>query len=515
MNKNNEPDTSFFVSGSSNIRVEKLSKSFFGTTVLNNINLKFSSGEIHGLVGQNGAGKSTLGKIIGGHYQLSAGNIYLNDQKITKWSSKLALDNGIAMIHQELALVPGMTVYENIFLGIEENTLGVLNKKNYKLFEDLDKRIGFNLNPNKKIYDLRIADQQKVEIVRALARNANVIIMDEPTSSLTNDEVKKLHDLMIKLKKSGYLIIYVSHFLDAILEVCDRVSILRDGNLIRSGDIKNENKTSIVEAMLGTKQEVAFPEKKINDEAKNTVLNLSNIKTTNGVNNVNLKIYKGEVVGLLGLVGSGRTEILRSIFGIDKIIEGNIEFLDEKITPKNPEAAIKKGIVMIPEDRRKQGLVFTQNTRSNISITDLKEVSKNQIVNFKKEISLVKELITLLDIKPDDVDGNISFYSGGNQQKVLFAKWIFSSPNLILLDEPTRGIDIGAKRKIYELINNLSQKGVSILLVSSELEEVMGLADRAYLVKNGETINEVVPNKTSIDDVLFELFDAKKELINE
>ena len=170
---------------------------------------------------------------------------------------------------------------------------------------------------------------------------------------------------------------------------------------------------------------------------------------------------------------------------------------------------------MIPEDRRKQGLVFTQNTRSNISITDLKEVSKNQIVNFKKEISLVKELITLLDIKPDEVDGNISFYSGGNQQKVLFAKWIFSSPKLILLDEPTRGIDIGAKRKIYELINNLSEQGVSILLVSSELEEVMGLADRAYLVKNGETINEVVPNKTSIDDVLFELFDAKKELINE
>ena len=207
-------------------------------------------------------------------------------------------------------------------------------------------------------------------------------------------------------------------------------------------------------------KKLLFLKKKINAEAKNTVLNLSNIKTSNGVNKVNLKIYKGEVVGLLGLVGSGRTEILRSIFGIDKIIEGNIEFLDEKITPKNPEAAIKKGIVMIPEDRRKQGLVFTQNTRSNISITDLKEVSKNQIVNFKKEISLVKELITLLDIKPNEVDGNISFYSGGNQQKVLFAKWIFSSPKLILLDEPTRGIDVGAKRKIYELINSLSEKGV-------------------------------------------------------
>jgi len=515
MKTNKEPDTSFFVSGSSNIRVKKLSKSFFGTTVLNNINLEFHSGEIHGLVGQNGAGKSTLGKIIGGHYQLSSGSIYLNNQKITKWSSKLALDNGIAMIHQELALVPGMTVYENIFLGIEENLFGILNKKNYKLFDDLDKKIGFNLDPNKKIHDLRIADQQKVEIVRALARNANVIIMDEPTSSLTNDEVKKLHDLMIKLKKSGYLIIYVSHFLDAILEVCDRVSILRDGNLIRSGEIKNENKSSIVEAMLGTKQEVAFPTKTLHDKDKTTVLNLEDITTANGVRNVNLKIHKGEIVGLLGLVGSGRTEILRSIFGLDKIIRGSMKFLDEKIKPNKPEDAIKQGIVMIPEDRRKQGLVFTQNTRSNISITDLKKISKNQVIKFQKEGSLVKKLIELLDIKPDEIDGNISFYSGGNQQKVLFAKWIFSSPKLILLDEPTRGIDIGAKRKIYELINNLSQKGVSILLVSSELEEVMGLADRAYLVKNGETINEVIPYKTSIDDVLFELFDAKKELINE
>ena len=515
MNTFKESDSNFFDSGSSNIRVEKLSKSFSGTTVLNNISLEFNSGEIHGLVSQHGAGKSTLGKIIGGHYTSSSGSIYFNNELITKWSSKLALDNGIAMIHQELALVPGMTVYENIFLGIEENTFGILGKKNLQLFNELDNKIGFNLDPNKKIYDLRIADQQKVEIVRALARNAKVIIMDEPTSSLTNDEVKKLHDLMIKLKNSGYLIIYISHFLDAILEVCDKISILRDGNLIRSGNIKLEDKSSIVEAMLGTKQEVAFPTKTSNVSYKNNVLELENIKTLNGVNKVSLKIYKGEIVGLLGLVGSGRTEILRSVFGLDKIIEGELKFCEQKIIPKNPEEVIKGGIVMIPEDRRKQGLVFTQNSRSNISITDLKKVSKNQIIKKQKESLLVKKLINLLDIKPNEIDGNISFYSGGNQQKVLFAKWIFSSPKLILLDEPTRGIDIGAKRKIYEIINNLSKEGVSILLVSSELEEVMGLADRAYLVKNGETINEIVPNKTSIDDVLFELFDAKKKLINE
>ena len=329
MNRNKEPENNFIDSGSSNIRVKNISKSFFGIEVLNNINLEFNSGEIHGLVGQNGAGKSTLGKIIGGHYTLSSGNIYLNDKKITKWSSKLALDNGIAMIHQELALVPGMTVYENIFLGIEENTLGVLNKKNYELFNILDKKIGFNLDPNQKIYNLRIADQQKVEIIRALARNAKVIIMDEPTSSLTNDEVIKLHDLMHKLKKSGYLIIYVSHFLDAIIKVCDKISILRDGNLIRSSKIKNETKSSIVEAMLGTKEEIAFPNKKKDKIFDKKILELSNIRTSTGVKNVNLTINKGEIVGLLGLVGSGRTEILRSIFGIDQVQSGSIKYESE------------------------------------------------------------------------------------------------------------------------------------------------------------------------------------------
>ena len=511
MNNNYEPELRKNNSGSNTkIIVQNLTKSFSGITVLNDINLEFFSGEIHGLVGQNGAGKSTLGKIIGGHYKLSSGKIFLNDNLIKRWSSKIALDNGIAMIHQELALVPGMTVYDNIFLGIEENKFGILGKQNIKLFDELDKKIGFNLDPNQKVSNLRIADQQKVEIVRALARNAKVIIMDEPTSSLTNDEVIKLHDLMNKLKNSGYLIIYVSHFLDAIIEVCDKVSILRDGNLIRSSKIHNETKTSIVEAMLGTKEEIAFPSRNKNKSFNSKILELTNIKTNTGVKNVSLKINSGEIVGLLGLVGSGRTEILRSIFGIDGIQSGYIKYENEKVNFKKVEDAIKKGIVMIPEDRRKLGLVFTQNTKSNISITNLKNVSKNQIIDSQKEIKLVKELISLLDIKPTTVDGNISFYSGGNQQKVLFAKWIFNSPKLILLDEPTRGIDVGAKRKIYELINSLSAKGVAILLVSSELEEVMGLADRAYLIKNGETINEIIPYKSSIDNVLFELFDAEK-----
>ena len=507
-----EPEFNNIESGSSiNIRVQNLTKSFSGTIALDNINLEFNSGEIHGLVGQNGAGKSTLGKIIGGHYKSTSGDIYINNQKITKWSSKMALDNGIAMIHQELALVPGLTVFENIFLGIEENSFGILRKKNFNLYKKINQKIGFNINPNQKVVNLRIADQQKVEIMRAFARNAKVIIMDEPTSSLTNDEVQKLHELMITLNKSGCLIIYVSHFLDAIIEVCSKITILRDGKLIRTNSILKENKSTVVEAMLGTSAEIAFPMKK-NFESKNVkkILELKNIRSKTGIKNVSLDIHKGEVVGLLGLVGSGRTEILRSIFGIDSIQEGEIKYLNNSIKLKGPNDAIKKGIVMIPEDRRKQGLVFTQNSKSNITITNLLKISDYGILKFDKEIILVKKLIEQLDIKPTNTDGNISYYSGGNQQKVLFAKWMFNSPKLILLDEPTRGIDIGAKRKIYELINDLSANGVSILLVSSELEEVMGLSDRAYLIKNGKTLKEIIPSKYSMDDVLFSLFEAKK-----
>ena len=498
-----------------NIKTINISKSFGGTKALDDINLELMAGEIHGLVGQNGAGKSTLGKIIGGYLQSSEGKLILNNKEIEKWSPKTALDNGVAMIHQELALVPLMSVFENIFLGIEKNKFGVLEKQNLELFYQLEEKIGFGLNPNDIVGNLRIADQQKVEIMRALARNAKIIIMDEPTSSLTKDEINRLHTLMLQLKSSKYLIIYISHFLDAILEVCDKVTILRDGKLIRTSAIKNENKEMLVEAMLGQPATITFPKKEsFSIEDNKTIFEIDNLKTDTGLVNVSLKVNKGEIVGLLGLVGSGRTETLRAIFGADKILHGKMRYLEKNLKIKNPNDAIKKGIVMIPEDRRKLGLVFTQNTKSNISITNLNKISNLEILNRLKENTLVQTLINQVDIKPNVIDGNISYYSGGNQQKVLFAKWIFNSPNLILLDEPTRGVDVGAKRKIYELIRELASKGIGVILVSSELEEVMGLADRAYLIKNGKTYDEIIPQDSSLDKVLFSLFGAKKNNVS-
>ena len=493
------------------ISIKNISKNFSGTQVLNNINLDLNLGKIHGLVGQNGAGKSTLAKIIGGTYRNQfEGELLIDNQKITKWDSNIALEQGIAMIHQELALVNQLSVIDNIFLGIENSAFNFFVQSSLSRYQELEDKIQFNLNPNSKVAELRIADQQKVEIMRALVRNAKVIIMDEPTSSLTNDEVLKLHKLMLDLKKENYLIIYVSHFLDNILEVCDDVTVLRDGNHIKTSSSKSETKNSLVEGMLGKSLDITFP-KKNNSHYDEVILELNNVSAENGIRDISLKAKKGEVVGLLGLVGSGRTEILRTIFGIDKITAGSIEFEGKNINQLNQVETIKNGIAMIPEDRRKLGLVLKQNTKENITIANLESLSNGIVLNSNKEKDLVAELIKALDVTPNYIEGNINFYSGGNQQKVLFAKWMFVNPKLILLDEPTRGVDVGAKSKIYEIIRQFSEQGITVIIVSSELEEVMGLSDRAYLVQDGTIKDEIIPNSTTLDNVIYSLFDIGKK----
>jgi len=493
------------------ISIKNISKNFSGTQVLNNINLDLNLGKIHGLVGQNGAGKSTLAKIIGGTYRNQfEGELLIDNQKITKWDSNIALEQGIAMIHQELALVNQLSVIDNIFLGIENSAFNFFVQSSLSRYQELEDKIQFNLNPNSKVAELRIADQQKVEIMRALVRNAKVIIMDEPTSSLTNDEVLKLHKLMLDLKKENYLIIYVSHFLDNILEVCDDVTVLRDGNHIKTSSSKSETKNSLVEGMLGKSLDITFP-KKNNSHYDEVILELNNVSAENGIRDISLKAKKGEVVGLLGLVGSGRTEILRTIFGIDKITAGSIEFEGKNINQLNQVETIKNGIAMIPEDRRKLGLVLKQNAKENITIANLESLSNGIVLNSNKEKDLVAELIKALDVTPNYIEGNINFYSGGNQQKVLFAKWMFVNPKLILLDEPTRGVDVGAKSKIYEIIRQFSEQGITVIIVSSELEEVMGLSDRAYLVQDGTIKDEIIPNSTTLDNVIYSLFDIGKK----
>ena len=495
------------------VSLKNVNKYFNDTQVLFDINLDLFKGEVHALVGENGAGKSTLGKIIGGYYSLSDGQIDINGKGMVRWTPRDALSAGIAMMHQELSLVPELTVGENIFLGIESsNRFGVLQGNIRRRFDQLNTSCGFQLDVNAKVSSLKIADQQKVEIMRALSRDVQIVIMDEPTSSLSAKEAKQLHEIILRLKDSGCTIIYVSHFLDHVLEYTDRVTVLRDGHLIRTAFTNDESKASIVEAMLGHSSDVTFP-KRIRYLPDHSVpsLEVRNLSTGTGVKDVSLQVFPGEIVGLFGLVGSGRTEIARAIYGADPVEGGDILLGGVLSHERTPSQSIRDGLVMIPEDRRKQGLVLTQDVKANITLGSLDKISIFGVLKKRQEAEEVKKLILQLGVVPADINGEVLHYSGGNQQKALFAKWLMAEPSILILDEPTRGVDVGAKRKIYELIVELAASGKAILLISSEFEEIIGLADRAYLLKDGETLGVLKVKGLTEASVLKKLFEVNEE----
>ena len=491
------------------IRLRGIGKSFGGVSVLADVDLDIGTGEIHGLVGENGAGKSTLGKIIGGYYSAGAGSIEVFAQQVGTWTPPLALERGIAMMHQELQLVPALSVAQNVFLGIEEERYGVLKQTENARLADVMAASGFELDPAAITSDLSIADQQKIEIMRALAREARVIVMDEPTSSLTADEAERLHETMLRLKQKGTTIIYVSHFLDDILRVCDRVTVLRDGVLVRTADAADETKGSLVSAMLGgTRSETPYPQKAPSEfTGKHPALWVSGLNAPSGVSDVSLEVRPGEIVGLIGLVGSGRTEIVRAIFGADGASGGEVRLNGIPYSRRTPAGSAERGMVMVPEDRRKQGLVMTLPVRANMTLPHLRHYTMaGGILRAALERTRVKSLIDYFRIVPDRIDGDVTHYSGGNQQKVLLGKWLLRDPGVVILDEPSRGVDVGARQRIHEAIADLAAKGAGVLLISSEIEEVLGLAHRAYLVHEGGLVGEVDPDNATTQDVLWTLF---------
>jgi ribose transport system ATP-binding protein len=489
------------------VRLQGIVKRFGSTAVLNDIHLDFHRGEIHALIGENGAGKSTVGKIIGGYYLADAGEMEIFEKPVDAWSPRRALQHGIAMIHQEVQLVAELSVAKNVFLGIEQNFCGVLKGSERKRFEALERRCGFGVDPDAIVGSLRIAQRQKVEIMRAIARNAKVIIMDEPTSSLTADEAARLHEVMGKLRSDGATIIYVTHFLDHVLDQADRVTVMRDGAIVRTSDIEDETKQSLVEAMLGQSADVAFPAlppRPPEDVAP--LLVVESLSTDTDLKNISLTVKPGEIVGLIGLVGSGRTELARAIFGADRLTAGTITLNGRPYLHPSPRRSVERGLVLVPEDRRKQGLVLTQRVRQNMALPHLKRGSRFGVLAERFERRRAKELIAHFEIRPDAVDGAVLNYSGGNQQKVLLSKWVFVSPRVIILDEPSRGVDIGARRRIHDFIVEAAAGGAGVLLISSELEEVMGLSHRCHLMSEGRIVGEIDPQTTTIADVLFRLF---------
>ncbi|MGE7187104.1 sugar ABC transporter ATP-binding protein [Peribacillus sp. NPDC006672] len=467
------------------IEMNNIKKSFGKVNVLKNVSLKVKPGEIHAFLGENGAGKSTLMKVLSGIYKKDDGEIKIDGNLVDIKNPNIAKELGIGIIYQELALAPDLTVAENIFLGSFQNKNGIVqwNDMNSKAFE-LIKSIGFQVNPKTITGYLSVAHQQVVEICKALSQNVKVLILDEPTAVLAPQDVEKLFDILKTLKSQGVSIIYISHRLEEIFEIADAITVLKDGGVTGSVLPKEVSKDQLISMMIGRNLEALFPER--NAQIGKEMLKIVNLSTKEKLKNVSLTVHAGEVVGLAGLVGSGRTEIARALFGVDKLESGEFILDGKSIQTKSPSDAVAKGIGLVPESRKEDGLVLPMSIRKNITMTQIKSITKFiNVIQSKKEKEMANDLIQKLRIKTNSCETPVENLSGGNQQKVVLAKWYHTNTKVLILDEPTRGVDVGAKVEIYQLINELAEKGLGIIVISSELLEVIGLCDRIYVMDDG------------------------------
>jgi ribose transport system ATP-binding protein len=489
------------------VELRGVSKRYGGVQALRDVDLRIERGSIHGLVGENGAGKSTLSKVIAGAVQPDSGELIVNGRKAQYRSPRDALADGITLVAQELALLPRRSVIENVFLGIESSRLGfVVDVDSRREYARLSERLGFGIPPKVRVGTLRTAEQQKVEILRALARHAELIVMDEPTAALTIDEAERLFGIVKSLQAGGTTIVYVSHLLDQVLNLVDTVTVLRDGQLVRTGPAANETPESLVVGMLGRSLNLAFPEKSFPAADAPVVLSVRDLSRTGALEDVSFDVKAGEIVGLAGLIGSGRSEVARAIFGADGRDRGTVELDGAKLRLRRPKDAVRAGIAMLPESRKEQGLLMGRSIVENVTLPHLGEVSTGGFLAGGKQLRETSALTTQLDVRARRVTSRVDTLSGGNQQKVLFAKWLFRRPRVLIADEPTRGVDVGAKRSIYELIARLAGEGMAVVLISSELEEVIGLAHRVLVMRRGRIVAEFDGRTVSEDAVMHAAF---------
>ncbi len=479
------------------LKGEKLTKIFPGVVANDEIDFDLKKGEVHILVGENGAGKSTLSKMILGVYTPNKGKLFLNGEEVSFKNPQEALSKGIVGVYQEFTLIPHLNVYENIFLNREKvNRLGLVNKK--QLIKDA-KEILASLNSedidvNEIVCNLTVAKRQIVEIAKALSYQPKIIVFDEPTSALSENEVESLFVQINKLKKRGIGIIYISHRMDEFPLIGDRITVMRDGRKIDTFNIEDHSQEEVVNMMVGRDISQVFPKNKCKRGAQR--LSVEHLKDTTGfVKDVSFNLHSGEIVGLSGLVGSGRTESVEMIFGIRKIESGDIFVDGEKVVPKNPRHMINKGISLIPEDRKKQGLALKDKIKWNIGQVVLHEKFPTNVIIEPKVDSLACEYVEKLRIACIDVNSVCQKLSGGNQQKVVLAKWLVCNSNIIIFDEPTRGIDVGAKLEIYQIMCDLANQGKAVLCISSELSEILGMCNRVYVFNEGEVIGEIDKNE--------------------
>ena len=479
------------------LKIENVNKEFPGVKALSNVSIECRRGCVHGIVGENGAGKSTLMKILSGVYTKDSGTVIFDGKTIEHTTPIQSIKNGLSIIYQEFNLVNTLTVGENIFLGRFTEMKGMRNI--HKKARELLDSIGSTINTNRIVEDLSAAEKQMVEITKALSFNSSLIIMDEPSSSLTNDELKRLFTIIGDLRKKGVTIIYISHKLDEIFMLCDVVTIMRDGKVIDTKPVGELTRNDMIAKMIGREIEKEFPERP--HSVGETLMEVKNIRTRK-LKDISFVLKKGEILGFVGLVGAGRTEIVRAIYGADKAKDLKIQINGRSLKIKKPKDGMSEGIGLLPEDRKLEGLVLPFSVQDNITMSVLERITKYGFVNSTTEKDIAMKQIKSLSIKTPSANTKTVTLSGGNQQKCIMGRWLEINPDILILDEPTRGIDVGTKYEIYLLIKQIAESGGSVIMISSELPEVLAMSNRVLTISNGRITGEFNPEKDSANVIM-------------
>ena len=496
------------------LRLEGISKSFPGVRALHNVHMEVRRGEVHALLGENGAGKSTLMKILSGAYARDEGEIFWQGQPITIHNPREAQDLGIGIIYQEFNLVPQLSIAENVWISREPFRnrrlqwldWAEMRRKTQALLDELH----LPLDPKRPVAGLGVAQQQMVEIAKALSLDAKLLIMDEPTSALTETEIKQLFAAIRRLRDRGVAVVFISHHMDEVFEICDRGTVLRDGEYIATVDLAGKTEDDIIRLMVGRNLDQQYP--KVSARRGEEALRVEGLNRKGVLHDISFSAYTGEILGVAGLVGAGRTELMRAVFGADPIDSGRIAIFGQETDIKSPQTAIRAGIGLLPEDRKQQGLVLMLSVLHNMSMASLDKLTSHVFLRLGDERKQASGFVDKLRIMTPGVQQQVQFLSGGNQQKVVLAKWLASQSKILIFDEPTRGIDVGAKVEVYNLMNSLVENGVAVIMVSSEMPELLGMSDRILVMHEGSITAELSRQEATQEKVLAAAMGAEKDV---
>ena len=483
------------------LKIQNLTKDYPGVRALDNFSAEFPAGKVHAFLGKNGAGKSTLVKAISGAILPTSGALYIDDVNLDLKNPKDAFNKGIATVYQELSLIPGLSVAENIFFGrMPKNKLGIINYKKANIEAKLLlNELGIDISPKVSALELSMWQRQLVEIAKAMSFNPHILLLDEPTSSLAQSEAEKLFEVVRKLKEKGVIILYISHKLQEIFQVADTVTVIRDGLLVGIEDVENLTKEQLIHMMFGDIKVEAIPDDLKSGEQ--AVLEVRNLTSKNHFDDVTFTLHEGEILGIAGLLGSGRTELLRAIFGADSYDSGEVIINGKKLTSASPIKGKDAGLAFTSENRKEEGLILIHSIRENLVLASLKALRDGMFFSKKREKDYVNRQVNNLQIKVSDTENPVSSLSGGNQQKVLVGNWMNTAPKILILDEPSRGIDVNAKQQIFDIVWEQSRQGVSSIIVSSELEELLQTCHRILIMQDGRIVDEVFPRELEVNQL--------------